>query len=56
MTKYPFSKVKPLKPMFIETDNIRSARQAAYQYAQRKGKVWKVSIIPDKGIVVTETK
>ena len=29
MTKYPLSKVKPLT-LFIETDNIRSARQAAY--------------------------
>lgn len=54
--KYPWNKVKPGKPLFIETDNVNAARQAGYEFARRYGKVWRIAIIPDEGIVVTERK
>lgn len=51
--KYPFQKLKPMKPMFIESDNPKAVKSAAHDYARNNGFAVRTQEIEGQGLFVT---
>jgi hypothetical protein len=51
--KYPFQKLKLMKPMFIESDKPNGVKSAAHDYAKANGFAVKTQAVYGQGLFVT---